>query len=75
MGTNLSAATLKTATTLGPAPVAAIAPFPALAPGEFDNFCFDFTMDVGATSITSTIWIAALIPAIQPPATRTHRLG
>ena len=75
MGTNLLAARLDTVTTLGAARVVALAPFPALAPGEFDNFCFDFTMDVGATSITSTIWIAALIPAIQPPATRTHRLG
>ena len=62
MGTNLSAATLKTVTTLGPAPVAAIAPFPALAPGEFGNFCLDFTVDAGAGSIALTTWTASFDP-------------
>ena len=62
MGTNLSAAALKTVTTLGPAPVAAIAPFPALAPGEFSNFCLDFTVDAGAGSIALTTWTASFDP-------------
>jgi hypothetical protein len=62
MGTNLSTARLKTVTTLGPAFVVAVAPFPALAPGEFDNFCFDFTAHAGATGIASTTWTASFDP-------------
>jgi hypothetical protein len=62
MGTNLSAARLKAVTTLGPALVAAIAPFPALAAGEFGNFCLDFTEDAGAASIASTTWTASFDP-------------
>ena len=62
MGTSLSAARLKAVTTLGSALVVAVAPFPALAPGEFDNFCFDFTADTGAASIASTTWIASFDP-------------
>ena len=62
MGTNLSTARLKTVTTLGPAFVVAVAPFPALAPGEFDNFCFDFTAGAGAASIALTTWTASFDP-------------
>ena len=62
MGTSLSAARLKAVTTLGAALVVAVAPFPALAPGEFENFCFDFTADTSAASIASTKWIASFDP-------------
>ena len=62
MGTSLSAARLKTVTTLGAAPVVAFAPFPALTPGEFDNFCFDLTADADAASIASTMWTASFDP-------------
>ena len=62
MGTNLWTARLKTVTTLGPAFVVAVAPFPALAPGEFDNFCFDFTADVGVSRIALTKWTASFDP-------------
>jgi len=30
--------------------------------GETDNFCFDFTADVGAATIVSTAWSCALAP-------------
>lgn len=66
MGTNLSTARLKTVTTLGPAFVVAVAPFPALAPGEFDNFCFDFTADAGTASIAFTTWTASFDPSNSP---------
>jgi len=66
MGTNLWSARLKTVTTLGPAFVVAVAPFPALAPGKFDNFCFDFTAEAGATSIASTTWTASFDPGNTP---------
>ena len=62
MGTSLSAARLKTVTMLGAALVVAVAPFPALAPGEFDNFCFDFATDAGAASIASSTWTASFDP-------------
>jgi hypothetical protein len=42
--------------------VVAFAPFPTLAPGEFENFSFDFTVDSGATSIASTTWTASFDP-------------
>src|SRR5262252_7527117 len=81
MGTNLSTARLKTVTTLGPAFVVAVAPFPALAPGKFDNFCFDFTAEAGATSIAATTWTASFDPGntsasdTNPPGSRDHRVS
>lgn len=44
-------------------------PFYPIEVGEIDNFAFDFTADVGASSILSTTWTCALAPfqtAIDP---------
>jgi hypothetical protein len=37
-------------------------PFDPIAPGEFDNFAFNFTPDMGAATIASTSWSCALKP-------------
>jgi hypothetical protein len=44
-------------------------PFDPLAPGEYDNFGFDFTADMGGATIVSTNWTCALKPlqnAVDP---------
>jgi hypothetical protein len=44
-------------------------PFDPIEVGEIDNFAFDFTADMGASSIVSTSWTCALAPyqtAIDP---------
>src|SRR5215472_29004 len=40
-------------------------PFDPIAPGEWDNFGFNFTPDVGAAAISSTSWACAVKTA--PP--------
>jgi len=37
-------------------------PFDPIEVGEIDNFAFDFTADMGASSIVSTSWTCALAP-------------
>lgn len=37
-------------------------PFDPIEVGEIDNFAFDFTADVGATTMVSTSWTCALAP-------------
>ncbi len=37
-------------------------PFDPIEVGEIDNFAFDFTADMGASSIVSTNWTCALAP-------------
>ena len=44
-------------------------PFDPIEIGEIDNFAFDFTADMGASSIVSTSWTCTLAPyqtAIDP---------
>ena len=44
-------------------------PFDSIQVGEIDNFAFDFTADMGASSIVSTSWTCTLAPyqtAIDP---------
>jgi hypothetical protein len=44
-------------------------PFDPIEIGETDNFAFDFTADMGAETILSTVWTCALAPyqtAIDP---------
>jgi hypothetical protein len=36
--------------------------FAPLAPGDIDNFAFDFTAEIGAAAIVSTAWTCALRP-------------
>ncbi|HEY3910386.1 MAG TPA: hypothetical protein VGM07_10885 [Stellaceae bacterium] len=38
------------------------AAFDPIEPNEIDNFAFDFTADMGATTILSTSWTCALAP-------------
>jgi hypothetical protein len=50
-------------------------PFDPIAPGEFDNFAFDFSADVGpGASISSTSWTCALKPlqTVLDPAPQAH---
>ncbi len=37
-------------------------PFDPIEVGEIDNFAFDFTADMGASTIVSTTWICAMAP-------------
>jgi len=37
-------------------------PFDPIEVGEIDNFAFDFTADMGASSIASTSWTCSLAP-------------
>jgi hypothetical protein len=37
-----------------------VTPFDPIEVGEFDNFAFDFTADVGAATIASTSWTCQL---------------
>jgi hypothetical protein len=44
-------------------------PFDPIEVGETDNFAFDFTADMGAATILSTVWTCAMAPyqtAIDP---------
>ena len=46
-----------------------LTPFDPIEVGEVDNFAFDFTADVDAASIVSTVWTCGLAPyqtAIDP---------
>jgi hypothetical protein len=51
-------------------------PFDPLAPGEYDNFAFDFTADIGAAAIASTSWTCAVKTAapggVVDPAPQSH---
>jgi hypothetical protein len=52
-------------------------PFDPLAPGESDNFAFDFTPDLGTIAIASTSWTCALKPyqTFPDPAPQAHVLA
>lgn len=52
-------------------------PFDPIEVGEIDNFCFDFTADVGAATIVSTSWTCALLPygTASDPAAGSHVLS
>jgi hypothetical protein len=46
-----------------------VTPFDPIEIAEIDNFVFDFTADVGAATIVSTVWTCTLAPyqtAIDP---------
>src|SRR5207249_9515075 len=43
-------------------PMRLATPFDPIEVGEIDNFAFDFTADMGASSIVSTSWYCALAP-------------
>lgn len=44
-------------------------PFDPIEAGEVDNFAFDFSADIGAATIVSSVWTCALAPyqtAVDP---------
>jgi hypothetical protein len=49
-------------------------PFDPIGPGEYDNFAFDFSKDVGAATIASTSWSCSLKPlqTAADPAPQSH---
>jgi hypothetical protein len=52
-------------------------PFDPIEVGEADNFAFDFTADVGATTIVSTAWTCGLAPyqTVSDPAPQSRVLS
>jgi hypothetical protein len=42
--------------------VRVVTSFDPIEVGETDNFAFDFTPDVGAAEVTTTMWVCALAP-------------
>jgi hypothetical protein len=51
--------------------------FAPLAPGETDNFAFDFTAEAGSAAIVSVAWVCALRPyqTVTDPAPQSHVLA